>query len=104
MKQYANYHGYSDAYPYEVVKVVSDKTVEVRAMDSELDPNWKPETIPGGYAGHTVNNFSQEWIITSNPEHPVIRIRKHKNGQWYSKHKQRFVFSDVPVRHYDYNF
>jgi hypothetical protein len=104
MEKYANLYGWSDVYPYEVIKVISDKTVEVRAMSSELDPEWKPEMSPGGFSAHTTNNHSQKWKITSNPDIPIIRIRKHKDGRWYSKHKHRFVFSDSPYRFYDYNF
>jgi hypothetical protein len=32
---YANHYGYSDITPFEVVKVISDKTIEVREMDAE---------------------------------------------------------------------
>ena len=39
---YANKYGYSDVYPYEIVRVISAKTIEVREMDAERDPNWKP--------------------------------------------------------------
>ena len=35
MLKYANQYGYSDVNPYEVVREVSGKTLEVRAMEVE---------------------------------------------------------------------
>ena len=32
---YANQYGYSDIEPYEIVRVVSDKTIEIRNMNAE---------------------------------------------------------------------
>ena len=102
--KYANEVGYTDVYPYEVVRVVSDKTIEIRAMDSELDPTWKPDMIPGGFCAHTTNNHSQRWFYSSNENNPIIRIRLQKNGQWKTKHGNRHVLADNPRRFYDYNF
>ena len=34
---YCNMHGWSDVYPFEIIRVVSPKTIEVRAMIAELD-------------------------------------------------------------------
>jgi len=104
-KKYANRIGYSDIYPYEVVRRVSEKTIEVREMDAVLDPACKKELqesfVPGGFLGHTDNDL-QKWIITSNPENRVERIRLHKDGKYYGS--GMFVLADEPVKHYDYNF
>ena len=35
--QYANHIAYSDVNPFEVVKVISDKTIEIREMDAVED-------------------------------------------------------------------
>lgn len=40
--KFANRLGYSDVEPFEVVRVVSDKCLEIRGMEAELDPSWKP--------------------------------------------------------------
>ena len=101
--QYANQYGYSDVYPFEVVKVISDKTIEVREMDAERDESVKLEWVAGGFAGHCVNQRDQKWNITSNPENRVIRIRLGKQG-WKDKHGRKFGLSDKPTRFYDYNF
>jgi len=100
---YANHYGYSDVNPYEVVKVISDKTIEVREMDSEKDPSWVPDWHVGGFAGHCSNQQEQKWFIKSNTENPVVRIRLGKQG-WKDKHGRKFGLSEQPVRFYDYNF
>lgn len=99
---YANMHGYTDVEPFEIVKVVSEKCIEVRTMKCEID-NWKSEVIVGGFSGHTVNNHSQKWKIEPNPEGAVVRIRKNKKGQWVNG-SQKFYVSMTPVKFYDYNF
>lgn len=104
MSQYANRLGYSDVEPFEVVRVVSEKCVEVRKMAYELDPAWQPEWVVGGFAGRCINQNSQKWIIASNPANPVCRIRLQKNGNWKAPSGERFALSDRPVKFYDYNF
>jgi len=100
---YANNICYSDAYPYEIVRIISAKTIEVREMDTERDPNWKPEIIPGGFSGHCTNQDEQRWTYKSNPERPVKRIRLNKRG-WQDKYGSRFYLSNEPRRFHDYNF
>jgi hypothetical protein len=102
--KFANRLGYSDVEPFEVVRVVSDKCLEVRAMDAELDPAWKPEWVVGGFAGQCINQGQQKWIITSNPANPLRRIRLQKSGDWKSPCGGRFALDSRPVRFYDYNF
>ena len=100
---YANKLGYSDVEPYEVIRAVSGITLEIRHMNSVRDPEWKPEIIPGGFAGHCVNQHEQRWIITSDPSARVIRIRLGKKG-WKDKHGNRYSVSDSPRKFHDYNF
>ena len=119
--KYANEIGYSDIRPHEVVKVISDKTIEIRAMNAELDPNWKPEFVSGGFAGHCVNQSSQKWIITSDPEADVFRIRYSKRHSYVVRRGSnnfeptevrcfadaggnKYKLSDEPRNFYDYNF
>lgn len=100
--KFLNNHGYSDIHPYEVVRVVSEKCVEIREMDAELSADWKPNFIPGGFAGHVTNNAEQVWTFKSNPERPIIRARLGKRG-WKS-HLGFHRPSDQPRRFHDYNF
>lgn len=101
--KYANHLGYSDVTPYEVVRVVSDKTIEIREMDAKRDESVKLEWIAGGFSGHCLNQRDQEWFITSDEKAPVIRIRLGKRG-WKDKFGRRYELGDEPVKFHDYNF
>ena len=59
---YASKIGWSDIDPYEIVKRVSEKCLEVREMDSERDPFWRPEAEVGGFLAHVKNNVDQRCI------------------------------------------
>jgi len=101
--QYANQFGYSDVEPFEVVRVISEKTIEVREMDSERDDSVKLDFHVGGFSAHCSNQRDQKWVITSNPANPVVRIRLGKQG-WKSSDGRRFKLADAPFKFYDYNF
>lgn len=96
--------GYSDIEPFEVVRRVSDKTIEIRMMDAARDESVKMDFVVGGFSAHCTNNDKQRWTITSNPANPIIRIRKQKNGDWKSATGSRFALVAEPVKFYDYNF
>ena len=100
---YAIRFGYSDVHPFEVVRRVSDKTIEVRAMSAKIDPEWKPEFVAGGFAAHCVNQDEQRWIIESDEEAKVVRIRLGKRG-WKDKNGNQYKLRDKPVKFHDYNF
>jgi len=103
-KSFANHMGYSDINPFEIIKVISEKTIEIRSMDAERDLTWKPEIIHGGFSGHCVNQNEQRWDISSNVQNPIIRIRFSKNNGWKDKYGRKFMLSDKPHKFYDYNF
>jgi hypothetical protein len=56
---FANRYGYSDVTPYEVVRVISDKTIEIREMDSERDESVELKWAVGGFAGHCQRQHGQ---------------------------------------------
>ena len=101
---YANAIGYSDITPFEIIRTVSDKCLEVRAMNATIDPTWEAEWHAGGFAGHCANQGTQRWLISSDDTGRVVRIRRQKDGQWKSAHGERFRLSAEPVRFYDFNF
>jgi hypothetical protein len=80
MTKYANHYGYSDVNPFEVVRVISDKTIEVREMDAERDDSVKMDFHVGGFFAHCSNQRDQKWFIKSDETAPVVRIRLGKNG------------------------
>lgn len=105
MKKFANRYGYSDIYPYEVVEVISSKTLVVRQMDSELDPNWNPIVTAGGFFGHCTNNDSQQWVMKSDVSNPTKRIRwSVAKNRWQDACGSRFILENMPKRKHDYNF
>lgn len=100
---YANRIGYSDVEPFEVVREVSAKIIEVRRMTAHLDPSWKPEMHAGGFAAHCSNQSSQKWIITSDEGAPVIRLHMRKDGCFYYQ-GSKFRREAAPRKFHDYNF
>lgn len=100
---YANHAGYSDVNPFEIVRRVSDKTIDIRAMDAQRDPLWNPEFVAGGFSAHCLNQREQRWIIQSNTANKIVRIRKTQKG-WKDSSGRRFMLADAPVKYYDYNF
>ena len=101
--KYANHYGYTDINPFEIVRVVSDKTIEIREMKCERDDSVKLEFIPGGFSAHCVNDRDQKWHITSDETAPIIRIRLGKKG-WRTADGRKFGLADKPTKYYDYNF
>ena len=100
---YANESGYSDMYPYEIVKVVSENTIEIRPMDTERDDSVELKWVSGGFAGHCVNQGQQKWFYKSNPNNSVRRIRRRKDGYFYN-HCNRVYLEQEPRKFHDYNF
>lgn len=101
--KYANLIGYSDITPYEVVRVISDKTIEIREMDAKNDPAFAPEYIIGGFVAHCTNQQDQKWIYSSKEDRPAIRARLQKNGKWKSMFGTHSLSAE-PQKFYDYNF
>lgn len=93
---------YTDIEPFEIVRRVSPKCLEIRPMRAKrLD---KPVMVPGGFSAHCTNNHEIRYDITPNPEAKTIRIRLHKIGTWQDKHGNKYSLGEQPVYFYDYNF
>ncbi len=101
--KYANQHLYTDIEPWEVVNVISAKTIEIRKMKA-VEADWGREFVAGGFFGHTPNNQDQKWLIGSDETQPVIRARLNKKGFYKSEHGSRHYLADQPIKFYDYNF
>lgn len=103
IKKYCNYHGYTDVEPYEVVRVISDKTVEIRPMahgQNKANMEW----VSGGFAGHCINNHAQHYDYYPNPDAKTIRVRWSEKFQCWKKGSLKFTMADEPRYFYDYNF
>lgn len=95
--------GYSDKHAYEIIRRCTPKKIIVRKLHAEMDRNWKPECVLGGFLGHTVNNHSQKWNLFHNPNNKEIAIRLDKRGNWKSADGSRFAIG-YAKEFYDYNF
>jgi len=105
---HANRVLWSDVEPYEIIRVVSDKCIEIRRMNAVRDESVVLEFSIGGFAAHCSNQDEQKWIYSSNVDAPVIRIRPNKTKgygiQWKDKHGTRYSLNTEPHKFYDYNF
>jgi len=97
IRKYCNRHGYSDIEPFEVVRVLSPRKIEVRMMEAKLIT--APIQHLGGFLAHTEND-TQKWECISIPENSIREITLTKKG-WG---RGEFRMSDEPRNFYDYNF
>jgi len=102
--KFANRVGWSDVEPFEIIRVISDKTIEIRQMNSVKSEGWNPEFVQGGFSAICTNNSEQQWDITPDETMPIIRARLHKDGKWRSKHGDVYRLSEKAIKIYDYNF
>lgn len=98
IKAYCNRHLYSDIRPFEVLRVINDKTIEVREMNAKLITPAKQLGI-GGFAAN-FDNSTQRWKCESNLEASTMRIHLGKKGWGHGQ----FRMDDEPVKFYDYNY
>jgi len=101
---HATEHMYSDKRAWEIVRVVSRKTIEIRRVDSDHHIG-DCKQVSGGFFGHVVDQHNQKVTYTSNPDNEVIRIRRCKgsNSQWTHK-GVRFTLQTEPYAFHDFNF
>lgn len=98
--QYFTEIGYSQQYPWVVVKRTA-KTVTLAKVCVKADPEWKPEIAPGGFCGHCTNQHDQTWLFDKVEATWKKTIRMTKRG-WMSG-ATRFVEGRAK-EFYDYNF
>jgi hypothetical protein len=105
----ATVFGYSDSSAYTVIKISkSGKKVFLQKDKSTLDPNFKPNIIPGGFAGHCTNNYAQEYTYESDSNGHIIEVSLRKNGKWVVKGEptkgSKGIKFGVRREFFDYNF
>ena len=102
--KYANQIGYTDVTPFEVIRAISDKTLEVRQLKAvRSNPENQLGFVAGGFFGHCSAQDEQEWTITPDESRSIIRIRLGKRG-WKDKFGNRYKLSDTARKFHDYNF
>ncbi len=112
----------SDSHAYTVIAVSkSGKQITVQRDKAILDPAFKPDTIVGGFAGHTANNNAQSYSYERDADGEIDKVSL-RTTTWDPKHNsgvskfQDWVTVGVPTRStagkwrpgrsefYDYNF
>jgi hypothetical protein len=94
---------YTDCEAFTITRVSpSGLTVWAKPDKAELSPDWKPEIVPGGFAGHCTNNYSQTYTYTPQPEAEEVAFRLTKKG-WHRKGYASVVLGERRAFH-DYNF
>jgi hypothetical protein len=97
-------YGYTDLHPYEIVRIVNDKMIEIKEMKSEKAEPVNPLNFEvGGFSAICTNQFDQRWTITSDETAKPFKIRLNKKGEWQDSHKNRYGVGSAR-RFYDYNF
>jgi hypothetical protein len=99
IRKYCNYHGYTDIHPFEVIRVINKKTIEVRAMDT-IQTKHPKEFHAGGFLGHYSDVHNQAYEYISNENNQKKRILLSKKGWCHGI----FIMSDKPIKFHDYNF
>lgn len=93
---------WSDAYAATVIKRTA-LTVTVRRDKATLDPNFKPEWIAGGFAGHCVNQDEQTYTYEEDPNGEIFTFRwSRKYGSYGTPGNLRLTKGRREF--YDYNF
>lgn len=93
---------WSDRYAATVTKVTKS-TVTVRRDKATLDPNFKPEWIPGGFAGHCINQDEQKYSYAPDENGAVYTFRWSNKYQRYGQ-PGNMTLSKGRHEFYDYNF
>jgi hypothetical protein len=96
-------HLYSDAHAGTVIKVTKT-TVTVQRDKATLNPNFKPEFVVGGFAGHCTNQNEQTYTYEQNPNVETVVFRWSTKYGSYRNNAQGRKLMKGRHEFYDYNF
>lgn len=93
---------WSDRHAGTIIKVTK-KTITIQRDKATLDPSFKPEWIPGGFAGHCTNQDEQTYTYERNEKGETYTLRWSKK---YNRYGQPGNLIALKGRRefYDYNF
>lgn len=95
-------HLWTDSHAATVIKKTA-MTVTVRRDKATLDPNFKPEWIPGGFAAHCINQENQTYTYEEDPDGKIYTFRwSRKYGSYGTP--GNFQLTKGRREFYDYNF
>lgn len=93
---------WSDRHAATIIKVTA-KTVTVRRDKATLNPDFKPEFIPGGFAAHCTNQSEQSYTYEPDENGEVRTFRWSDKYQMYGQ-PRNLTLSKGRQEFYDYNF
>ncbi len=98
---------FSDTTPWKVIGRTAT-TLTLQEVLVDRDPEWKPEFVAGGFAGHCTNQSEQTWLYAGlGPSTTKARLVKSRfcgsDKLWRSAQCGEFIANGA-CRHYDYNF
>ena len=97
-------HLWSDAHACTVI-AKTKTTITVQRDKATLDPNFKPEWIEGGFAGHCTNQDEQTYTYEQDPNGETYKCRwSEKNGRFQTGSDGSMRISRGRREFYDYNF
>lgn len=106
---------YTDINAYTIIKKTAT-TILLQADKATLDPNWKPEFIPGGFAGHCTNQRDQTYTYDRDPNGATIKISLRRSKDENGNERRRWKKAGVGTfegggnvypgrrKFHDYNF
>ena len=95
---------YSDRHACTVI-ARTKTTLTVQRDKAILDPNFKPEWIPGGFAGHCTNADEQSYTYEIDPNGAIYKCNwSEKNGRFQHGSDGSIKVKRGRHEYYDYNF
>lgn len=95
-------HLWSDAYACTVIKKTAN-TLTLRRDKAILDPDFKPEFVPGGFGGFCMNNTQQTYSYEPDPEASIYKAYWRPSQHRYVVNKSMLV-TYGRREFFDYNF
>lgn len=97
-------HLYSDAHAYTVVKVTKC-TITVQRDKAILDPDFKPDFVPGGFSAHCTNQDEQSYTYEPDPNGAIETYRwSNKRNRYQGGGDGSIIVTKGRHEFYDYNF
>lgn len=95
---------WSDRHACTIIKMTRC-TITVQQDKATLDPNFKPEWIEGGFAGHCTNQDEQSYTYERDPNGRIKTFRWSKKNNCYQGGGDGSIkLSKGRHEFYDYNF
>jgi hypothetical protein len=96
-------HLYSDAHAGTVIKVTKTQVV-VQRDKATINPDFKPEMVAGGFAGHCTNQREQTYTYEQDSKGETVTFRWSEKKQRYCNNQRGYKLTKGRHEFYDYNF